>query len=213
MTERHTLAAHPRAKVGSGVKALRRAGSVPGVVYGHNIPASHVQVSARELAALLRKTGRNTLITLTIGDKPHMVLTREVQRDPVTRDLLHVDFYEVSMTEKVNATVRIIVTGDAVNPDIKSGIGVLLQERAAINIECLPKDLFESITVDVSTLSVGSVVRVRDLQVPAGVTVREPADEDVLRIQRFVEAKVEEVAAESAEVEVIEKGKKEEAEA
>jgi large subunit ribosomal protein L25 len=214
MAEKIELGAQTRTTIGTGIKALRRAGDVPGVVYGHNIAASHVQINARELAGVLRKSGRNTLITLNIGGTPHMVLTREVQRDPVTRDLLHIDFYEVSMTEKVNANVRIIVTGDAVNADIKSGVGVLLQERSTINIECLPSDLFESITVDVSGLSIGSVVRVKDLQVPAGVTVREPAEEDILRIQRFVEAKVEEgKGGESAEVEVIEKGKKEEADA
>jgi large subunit ribosomal protein L25 len=80
-----------------------------------------------------------------------------------------------------------------------------------LSIECLPSDLFESITVDVANLKIGDVVRVKDLQMPADVTVREADEEDVLRIQRFVEAKVEEGAgAESAEVEVIEKGKKDE---
>jgi large subunit ribosomal protein L25 len=210
MAEKFELQAAARTVVGSGIKALRRSGQIPGVVYGHNIAASHIQMNERELGMLLRKIGRNSLIALSDGGAPKMVLTREVQRDPVTRALLHIDFYEVSMTEKIAATVRIIVTGDDKNADIKSGAGVLLQERSSINIECLPSDLFDSLTIDVSGLSIGSVVRVKDLTIPAGVTVREDEDEDILRIQRFVEAKVETGATETAEVEVIEKGKKDE---
>lgn len=215
MADKFEIAAQSRAQVGHGIKALRRSGQVPGVVYGHNIAPASIQIAERELAAVLRKVGRNSLITLNVAgaDAPRMVLTREVQRDPVTRALLHIDFYEVSMTEKILASVRIVVVGDAVSPDIKSGAGVLLQERNTIDIECLPADLFDTITIDISTAKIGDVIRVKDLQIPSGVTVRENPEEDVLRIQRFVEAKVEEAAGETAEVEVIEKGKKEEEDA
>jgi large subunit ribosomal protein L25 len=210
MAEKFELQAESRDTIGSGIKALRRSGKIPGVVYGHGIAPSHIQLNERELGMLLRKIGRNSLIALQLGGAQKMVLTREIQRDPVSRALLHIDLYEVSMTEKISANVRIIVTGDATNPDIKSGAGVLLQERSTINIECLPADLFDSLTIDVSGLTIGSVVRVKDLTIPSGVTVREDEDEDILRIQRFVEAKVETGPAETAEVEVIEKGKKDE---
>lgn len=213
MADKFELSAQKRTTVGSGIKALRRSGKVPGVVYGHNIAASSVQIDTRELSTVLRRIGRNSLITLSVDGAPHMVLTREVQRDPVSRALLHIDFYEVSMTEKITASVRIIVANDASSPDLKSGAGVLLQERSTIEIECLPADLFDTITIDASTLKIGDAVRVSDLKIPSGVTVLEPADEEIVRIQRFVEAKVEEGAAETAEVEVIEKGKKEEEEA
>lgn len=215
MAEKFEIAAQSRAQVGQGIKALRRSGQVPGVVYGHNIAATSIQIAERELSSVLRRVGRNSLIALNVGagGPSRMVLTREVQRDPVTRALLHIDFYEVSMTEKILASVRIVVVGDAVSPDLKSGAGVLLQERSTIDIECLPADLFDTITIDVSTAKIGDVIRVKDLQIPTGVTVREDPEDDVLRIQRFVEAKVEEVVVETAEVEVIEKGKKEEEEA
>lgn len=213
MSDNIHLSAEARVTSG-GNKALRRTGKVPGVIYGHNIAASSVQLAERELALVLRKTGRNTLIALQVGDAknaPKMVLTREIQRDPVTRALLHIDFYEVSMTERIRAQVRVIVTGEAVSPDLKSGAGVLLQELSSFEIECLPGDLIDSITIDVSALSIGDVVRVKDLVVPAAVTVLEKPDDEVLRIQRFVEAKAEEVAVvEPTEVEVIEKGKKDE---
>jgi large subunit ribosomal protein L25 len=212
MAEKFELAAQQRTTIGSGIKALRRSGKVPGVVYGRTTAASSVQLDTRDLGNVLRKVGRNSLITLVVDGAPHMVLTREVQRDPVSRALLHIDFYEVSMTEKITASVRIVVTNEAASADLKSGAGVLLQERSAVEISCLPADLFDTITIDAGKLKIGDVIRVGDLQIPAGVTVMEPADEEIVRIQRFVEAKVEDGGAESAEVEVIEKGKKDEEE-
>jgi large subunit ribosomal protein L25 len=213
MAEKFEIAAQSRSTIGSGIKALRRSGKVPGIVYGHNIASSSIQLDTRDLGNVLRKIGRNSLISLDVDGAQRMVLTREVQRDPVTRALLHIDFYEVSMTEKITARVRIVITGEAVSPDLKSGAGVLLQEHNFIEIECLPGDLFDTITIDVTKFKIGDVVRVKDLQIPSGITVLEAIDDEIVRIQRFVEAKIEEGGAESAEVEVIEKGKKEEEEA
>jgi large subunit ribosomal protein L25 len=139
-------------------------------------------------------------------------LTREVQRDPIKGVIQHIDFYEVSMTEKITAEVRIICVGEPA--DVKTGAGVLLQEMNALDIRCLPTDLIESVSVDVSGLAIDGVIRVRDIQVPQGIEVMDEPDEEVVRVTRFVEAKEEEEApaAETAEVEVIEKGKKEEEE-
>jgi len=213
MAEKFEIAAQSRSTIGSGIKALRRSGKVPGIVYGHNIASSSIQLDTRDLGNVLRKIGRNSLISLDVDGAQRMVLTREVQRDPVTRALLHIDFYEVSMTEKITASVRIVVTNEAASADLKSGAGVLLQERSAVEISCLPADLFDTITIDVTKFKIGDVVRVKDLQIPSGITVLEAIDDEIVRIQRFVEAKIEEGGAESAEVEVIEKGKKEEEEA
>jgi large subunit ribosomal protein L25 len=211
MADTITLEAENRATVRNDVKALRRSGKVPAVVYGHNIAPISVQLDTRKVNNTLRKTGRNTLISLSVdgASAPKMVLVREVQRDPVKRTLLHLDFYEVSMTERITATIRVICAGEPA--DVKSGQGVLLQERDTLEIECLPADLIDSVTVDVSNMNIDDVIRVKDLQIPPGITLREDLEEDVVRLTRFVEAKVEEAAAaEPSEVEVIEKGKKEE---
>jgi large subunit ribosomal protein L25 len=212
MADQISLAAEVRNAVGSGVKALRRAGKVPAVVYGHNIEAVSIQLDAREVSNTLRKAGRNTLITLSVpGGAPRMVLTREVQRDPIRRTIQHIDFYEVNMAEKITASVRVICVGEP--EDVKSGIGVLLQERDTLDIEALPSDLIESVTIDISQMKVDDVVRVKDVVIPPGIKFLEDDNEDVVRVTRFVEAKIEEeVTGETAEVEVIEKGKKEEEE-
>ena len=214
MADAITLNAGVRTAVRHGVKALRRSGKVPAVVYGNKIAPTHIQLDAHEVTTVLRHAGRNRLITLVIGDGvgSKMVLPREVQRDPIKRTIKHIDFYEVSMTEKITAEVRIICVGEPA--DVKSGAGVLLQEMNALDIRCLPGDLIDSVTVDVSGLAIDGVVRVRDIAVPPGIEVMDEPNEEVVRVTRFVEAKEEEEAApvEAPEVEVIEKGKKEEEE-
>jgi large subunit ribosomal protein L25 len=211
MADKIEIAAEIRTAVGTGVKALRRSGKVPAVVYGHNIKAISIQVDAREVGNTLRKIGRNTLITLNVDGSPKMVLTREIQRDPIRRHIKHIDFYEVNMTEKITASIRVLTVGEPA--DVKSGAGVLLQERDTLEIEALPTDLIDSVTIDISNLKIDDVVLVKDIVVPAGVRFLEEPDEDVVRVTRFVEAKVEETVGETAEVEVIEKGKKDEEEA
>lgn len=207
MATQFELGAETRTTVRHGIKALRRSGKVPAVVYGHNIAPTHIQVDLKEVSTVLRKAGRNSLITLKL-DSPKMVLTREVQRNPITRIPLHIDFYEVSMTEKIRAQVRIVFEGQPA--EVKGGTGVLLQEMSLLQIECLPGDLFDTITVPIGQMKIDDVIHVKDLAVPAAVRVLNDLEDEVVRVQRFVEAKVEEAAAETAEVEVIEKGKKEE---
>jgi len=212
MADKIEIAAEVRSAVGTGVKALRRSGKVPAVVYGHNIKAISIQVDAREVSNTLRKIGRNTLITLVVDGGQKMVLTREIQRDPVRRHIKHIDFYEVNMSEKITASIRVLTVGEPA--DVKSGAGVLLQERDTLQIEALPSDLIDSVTIDISNMKIDDVVLVGDIVIPAGVKFLEEPEDEVVRITRFVEAKVEEVAvAEPTEVEVIEKGKKEEEEA
>ena len=213
MADAIILNATVRTTIRRGVNALRRSGQVPAVVYGRNIEPTHIQMDAREVTTILRHAGRNRLITLTVNgvEVPKMVLQREVQRDPIKGTVKHIDFYEVSMTEKITAEVRIFATGEPA--DVKSGAGVLLQELDTLSIRCFPGDLIDSITVDVSGLAIDDAIHVRDITVPAAIEVLDALDDEVVRVTRFVEVKEEEVvAAEAPEVEVIEKGKKEEEE-
>jgi large subunit ribosomal protein L25 len=212
MTNEIALEAEIRTAVGSGVNALRRAGKVPAVVYGRHLQSFPVQVDAREVSGVLRKAGRNTLIALKIASKDatQMVLVRDVQRDPIRRTIQHIDFYAVSMTERISATIRVECVGEP--DDVRSGLGLLLQERDVLEIECLPADLIESVTIDISKMKIDDVVRVKDVIVPPGITLLNDPEAEVVRVTRFVEAKEEEAATEPGEVEVIEKGKKDTAE-
>lgn len=208
MAELINLTAEPRVNVGFGVKALRRTGKVPAVVYGHRIAPTHIQLDDKEVSTALRKSGRNSLITLNVvGSGPKMVLAREIQRNAIKRTLIHIDFYEVSMNETIRTQIRVILEG--VPAEVKGGTGVLLQELPLVDIECLPSQLFNSVTLDISGMKIDDVIRVKDLVVPEGVQVHHDPETEVVRIGRFVETKEEEVVAETSDVEVIEKGKKE----
>lgn len=210
MAEKIVLNAEVRTAVGKGVGALRRSGKVPAVVYGHGIAASHIQLDTKELTNTLRKISRNRLITLEFaGGSPKNVLTREVQRDPIKRTIKHVDFYEVSMTEKIVVRVPIFYSGESA--DVKSGTGVLNEEMHVLEIRCLPADLIEKIEVNVAGLNIDQSLHVSDLKLPAGIEILDDKDDELVRVIRYVEQKAEEAAAaDGSEPEVISKGKKDE---
>ena len=211
MSEQVTLEATVRTAVRHGVKALRRTGQVPGIVYGHNIAPTPIQLNDRDLALGLRKSGRNNIIKLVVDGTTKMVLPREVQRDFIKHNIKHIDFYEVSMTEKLSVLVPVILLGESA--DVKTGAGVMLQEINALRIRCLPQDLIAKIEVNIAAMKVDQAVHVRDLVVPAGVEIMNNPDEEVMRISRYVETKADAAAAAAAaEVAVIEKGKKDEKE-
>jgi large subunit ribosomal protein L25 len=158
--------------------------------------------------------GQSRLISLNVqGREPVMTIAREIQREPITGSLYHVDLFAVSMTERIKLDVRIILAGES--PAVQRGEGVLVHALNTVAIECLPGDLIDSIRLDISGLDkVDAHLAVKDLLVPAGVQILADPDETVVRVSPVREEKVEEVvvptAEAAAEVEVIEKGKKEE---
>ena len=125
MSETIELQAQVRSAIGGGIKALRRNGKTPAIIYGHQVSPLAVQLDTRTVTNTLRKVGKNTLIRLNVDgeSEPRTVLIREVQRDPIRRALLHLDFQQISMTEHIRATVRVVTIGE---PEaVRSGVGVL----------------------------------------------------------------------------------------
>ena len=205
----------PRQVIGKQVKALRRAGQVPVNLYGRGMKPLALQVDAKSVTRVLSRTGQSRLINLNVQGQPHpqIVLAREIQREPITGSLYHVDFLAVSMTERIKVQIQVVLTGES--PAAQRGEGVLVHALTNLEIECLPGDLMDAIRVDVSTLDkVDAQITVKDLQVSEGIKILADPDDMVVRVTPAREEKVEEVApvaAEAAaEVEVIEKGKKEE---
>lgn len=209
--EQILLNAQERQVKGKTVKQLRHAGWVPGVVYGHRTEPLSLQIEARALQAVLREAGTNRLITLNIDGSvdPKMVLVRELQRDSINHRFLHVDLYEVIMTERISAEVPVVLVGES--PVVKSGGALLLQGLDSIEIECLPGDLPEAFNVDLSGLTkLDDAVLVRDLKVAEGVEILTELDELVVKLLAPEEEEIEEVApvVAPAEVEVVGKEKK-----
>lgn len=214
MADEIQLNAQTRTLTGKKVKQLRRSGVVPIVLYGGHIKSAALQADERSLRSVLGRAGHNRLINLDLGDTaPHIVLAREIQREPITGRLLHVDLQEVSLTEKMTLDVPIALHGMA--PAVTRGEGLLIHGLEAVSIRVLPTDLVPEIVVDVSVLNnVNDTVHVSDLKVSEKIEILTPSDEMIAKIIPVKEEVItEEVPAAVAEVEVIGKGKKEEEEA
>ncbi len=208
------LTVEVREKVGKkAAKAVRRAEKIPAILYGRNVKPTPLAVGKKELhRATHTKAGSNALITLKMEGskvKDTTCLIKEVQRDPVTDELVHVDFTAVSLTEKIKVKVPLVVKDMEQAVGVKEG-GVLDVVHHEIEVECLPTEIPERIEVSAKALKIGDSIHLKDLSIPKGATpLLDP--EDVV-IALHPPEKVEEVAAPAegtTEPEVIEKGKKE----
>lgn len=208
--EKFVLQGTKREVTGKQVKALRREGKLPAVIYGRHVEPLNITLDARTAQKVLSKVTSSSLVTLVVDGKEYPALVREKQRDFIKGDLLHVDFLAVSLTEKIRATVRIEITG--VSPAVKDFNAVLVTNLDELEVECLPGDLPERFVVDISSLTqVGDAIHVRDIVVPQDVRVLNDPDEVVVVATYAKEEEAAVAAGEGmVEPEVIEKGKKEE---
>lgn len=199
--EQIELKAESRALKGRQVKKIREDGYVPAILYGSQVKATPIQVESKSLHKALAKAGGNTLISLQVGSKkPVLTLAREIQRDVLRHDVLHVDFLQVVMTEKITAEVPLILTGKA--PAVEEKGGVLVHGLNTIEVQCLPADLPPSFRVELSTLTdFNDLVTVADLEVPAGVAILADPESVIARIEppRMIEEE-EEAAVEAGEI-------------
>ncbi len=173
MAKQVKLSVEPRTALGrSAVRKLKATGAVPAVIYGAKDKPEALQVSRRDINAMLsHASGENILVELEMaGSKNRLALVQEVQHSPVGGAILHIDFHAVSMDEVIEADVPLEPTG---TPNgVKNFGGLLEQNIRALAIECLPKDLPDVITVDVSALNIGDSIHVREIQLPEGVKTR-----------------------------------------
>ncbi|MDI3548664.1 MAG: large subunit ribosomal protein [Halanaerobiales bacterium] len=212
--KRYNLQAEVREETGKGVaRKLRRAGLLPGVVYGKTRKSQPLIVDPIQLQ---NKMSGNVIFDLTIVDDDketkETVMIKEIQRDPIKGDLLHIDFQHISMDEKISVSIPLSLKGDA--PGVKEG-GVLQQLLREVEIECLPADIPEELELDISDLHIGDSLMVSDLDVPEEIEIKTPLDEVIVTVvapTELVEEEIEEEEEEFVEPEVIgeEEAKKEE---
>jgi large subunit ribosomal protein L25 len=178
MAKQVKLKAEPRTTTGrAAARRLKARGVIPAVVYGGKEKSQSLQVSARDLNAMLsHASGENILVELEIsGHKgTKTALLQEVQHSPVGGDVLHVDFHAISMDEKIEANVPLEPLGIATG--VKNFGGLLDQNIRLLTVECFPKDLPDKITVDVSALNIGDSIHVRDIKLPQGVVAKVQPD-------------------------------------
>jgi len=214
--EKVVLKATTRSATGRQVRALRRSGLLPAVIYGHNVEPISISLEGREAGRVLGRLSSSSLITIDLEGKEFPSLVREKQQNHIKRTLIHVDFMVVSLTEKIHANVGIVLTGNS--PAVKDFNAMLINGLNELEVEAFPQDLPESITVDISSLvKIGDGIHVRDIVISDKVQILDTPDEMIVLATPPAKEEVEEVVtpeaavvAETAEPEVIEKGKKEE---
>ena len=209
------LKADQREETGKGAaRKIRASGRVPAVVYGHGVDALHVTVDAKELFHLLHTdAGMNVLVDMRVNSDNFLAMPREIQRDHIRGQFLHVDFLRIKRDEKISVEVPIHVVGES--HGVKEG-GVVEHHLWTLHLECFPQDVPTSIEADISALGINESLKVTDLQIPDNITLLTPSDEavvsvvppQVLRVEEELEA---EEGAEVAEGEAAEGAEGEEA--
>ncbi|HBC93824.1 MAG TPA: 50S ribosomal protein L25 [Pelotomaculum sp.] len=182
-------------KTSSHTHEIRNKGLIPAVVYGKNIGAMAIEVDAKELQKILAEAGSNALISMKINEngktKKYKVLVKAVQRDPLRRVLVHADFHQISLKDRIHTTVPIVLNGTA--PGVVMG-GVLTPLLRRVEVECLPTKIPDAINVDISGLEVGDVISVADLVLPPDVRINEDLHAAVVTIAAPVREPVETAA-------------------
>jgi len=201
MAKQVKLKAEPRSETGrSAVRKLKARGIVPAVIYGAKHKPQPLQVTARDIQVMLsHASGENILVELEItGEKSsRTALVQEIQHSPIGGDVLHVDFHAISMDQAIQADVPVEAVGIA--NGVKNFGGLLEQSLRLLTVSCLPRDLPDRITVDVSALNIGDSIHVRDIQLPSGVTAKVQPDLTAFSVlEPAVEEEPVPVAAEGA---------------
>jgi large subunit ribosomal protein L25 len=196
-----SLAATVRTERGTGVaRKLRQTGHVPAIVYGHGRAPQSLTINTREVDKLLSQiSAANTVIDLTIDGAPVRTLIREVQRHPFKRHIVHIDFQELVAGEKVTVDVPLRFTGTA--EGVRNSGGILEETMHRIHVRVDPSSIPDQITVDVTHLTIGHSIHIRDLALPEGVTVLDDVDATIC-VCAAPKAAVEETPAAAAEGEV-----------
>jgi large subunit ribosomal protein L25 len=193
------LSASTRNTFGRKVRQLRKNKLIPANVFGKNFKSSAISLKADDFGKIYAEAGETGLIELSWDGQKAPVLTHNVQMHPVTREVLHVDFHQVNLKEKVEATVPLEMVGEA--KAVSDKTGVLLTLLDEVEVEALPADLPEKIEVDVTALSqVGETITAGQLKLPSGVELKLDPETEIIRVDSLVSKEAEaEAAAEEAE--------------
>ena len=208
------LSASLRSVIGKQVKAIRRQGRMPAVLYGAGTEPLSIELETRAASKILDRASGSTLLQLQLEGQEHMVLVREIQRDVIRRNVMHVDFLKVAMDVRITAEVPIELVGRA--PAVEELGGVLVTGINSIEVEALPADLRDRVTVDLESLvKIDDSITAGDLFLgEGGELLTDPAElvaRVIYQVEEVLEEVVEpEVVPVAAEPELVERGKREE---
>lgn len=196
--EQVPLTASKRIVLGRKVKSLRRDGIIPAHIFGHKVKTVHVQVQKKDFEPVFEKAGETGIIDLALDKEKRPVMVRNIQVDPLTSDPLHIDFYQVNLSEKVKVNVPLETVGES--PAVEKKVGLLLTPVSEIEIEALPTDIPENVEIDISKLeNIGDEIKVKDLPIDKS-KVEVLTDEELVVVQ-IGELVTKEMEATEAEIE------------
>ena len=212
--EKVILKASKRAVTGKQVKALRREGKLPAVIYGRHLEPISIIMEAHTASMALSKLTSSSLVTIDVDGAEYPALVRERQRDYIKGTLTHIDFLAVDMNEKIRTSVGLAFVG--VSGAVKDYNGILVHNLERLEVECFPGDLPERINVDIAMLKqIGDLIRVRDVVVSDKIRILGDPEETIAVVTIIKEettavaAEGAAVAAEAAAPEIsVERGKK-----
>ena len=203
------IKAEKRTVRGKQVSQLRRAGILPGVVYGHKVESQAIQMDRHTVSLQMTSITPTTLVTIDVAGNKIKAFVRDRQRDVLHGVLTHLDFLAVSMTEKMRAAVELELTGEA--PVLENPTYLLNHSLNVIEIECLPQDMPERIMVDVSSIKTPEdSITIADLDLGKNVTILTDHSEVIVSVGRIAAEEADETSGEAGagEPDVVEKGKK-----
>lgn len=205
MTETVLQAETGRRAGSSDARRLRAEGKIPAVVYGHGMDPIPVSVDRRELRqALSGGSGMNTILDLTVDGTVYPSLIKDIQRHPVKRSVQHIDFIQVNLNEEIVVSIPIHLDGEAKNVSAHGGLVDLAMQE--LEVRTTPRSIPDGVTIDVSTMTMDTVIRVEDIPLPSGVIAEADPETPVVTVLTMrtpvldaEEAAAEEAAAEAGE--------------
>lgn len=208
------LKAEPRAIMGSKVKQLRRSGYIPAVLYGKGREALNLQVPVKDFTKVLKEAGESTLVYVRVDNDTYPTIIHDVAKDPVKDDIIHADFYKVSLTEKIKTKVPVVFEGES--PAVKDLAGIFVRNVNELEVEALPQNLPHEISINIASLkNFRDQILVKDLKLGSDIKIEAEPDTILATVQE--PKSQEELEAELAapttgveDVKIIEKEKKEE---
>lgn len=176
------LKASPRDLLGKKVKVLRKIGQIPAVLYGQNFKAQSLILERSEFLKVSQQAGESTLINLNIAQKePVKILIRDIQKEPVYDEIIHVDLYKVDMSKEIQTEIPLNFVG--VSPAVEELEGNFITNKDAIKVECLPEKLVSEIEVDISQLKTfENMIHIKDLNIPEGIKVLEDSEDIISQV-------------------------------
>jgi len=196
-----TLKADKRETLGKKTRFLRRQGITPAHLFGHGIESMALQCDTTELQQIIRRGGASRLVNISIAseEQPRSAFIREIQQDTLSGQLLHVDFYQINLAEKITADIPIVFTGEA--PATKSKDNMIEHMLNELGVECLPDKLPPQIEIDLGILEeAGQAIHVKDIALGADITVTDDPDQIIVKVSR-IKVSAAEVAIEAEEAE------------